>query len=161
MNIIFKEDIELESLFNFLMFGVSCLVFWIIRSFTQILGTGFDIISHAGNTWRLIISEFQRLPFLKPLEKIPVLSFPGAWICCPLLQAHGYWILFLNLPVFRYVTFGLVVLYFSIHILEVRVTGGIRRLHKIQFVGNVLTVLLTCLGPTDYWKHSIVLHIIV
>lgn len=50
MNIIFKADIELESLFNFLMVGVSCFVFWIISSFTEMLGTGFDIISHAGNT---------------------------------------------------------------------------------------------------------------
>ena len=32
------------------------------------LGTVFGIVSHAGNTLKLIISAFQRLPFLKPLE---------------------------------------------------------------------------------------------
>jgi len=59
------------------------------------------------------------------------------------------------------VTFVLLILFFSIHILEVRITGGIRRLHKAQCVANVLTVLLTCLGSIDYCKRCIVLHIIV
>lgn len=70
MNIIFKADIELESLFNILMFGVSCLVFQIIRSFTQMLGTGFDIISHAGNTLKTDIIWISKAAILEATREL-------------------------------------------------------------------------------------------
>lgn len=147
-----------------------CLIFW----WLVFLVLSFELLVLLLKCWeqvltsspmlvillRLIISEFQRLPFLKPLKKIPILCFPGAWICCPLLQAHGCWVLFLNLPLFHCVTFGLLVFYFSIHTLEIRITRGIRRLHKTQLGGNVLTALLTY-RSVDYCKHLVVLYIIV